>query len=113
MSDISNLRIGFAVTGSFCTFEKAFEQAEILRKSGAELIPIMSKNASIMDTRFGNAIDNIKRLENICGRKVITEIDTAEPIGPKNMTDIMVVCPCTGNTCAKLAMSITDTPVLL
>lgn len=113
MSDLANLRIGFAVTGSFCTFEKAFEQAEILRKSGAELIPIMSKNASSIDTRFGSAYDNMKKLENICGRKVITQIDAAEPIGPKNMTDIMVVCPCTGNTCAKLAMSITDTPVTM
>lgn len=112
MSDLANLRIGFAVTGSFCTFEKAFEQAEILQKSGAELIPVMSYNAAGINTRFGKAEDNIKRLENICSRKVISTIEDAEPIGPKNMTDIMVVCPCTGNTCAKLAMSITDTPVI-
>ncbi len=113
MSDLSNLRIGFAVTGSFCTFEKAFEQAKILKKNGAELIPVMSYNAASINSRFGNAEDNIKRLENICGRRVITTIEDAEPIGPKNMTDIMVVCPCTGNTCAKLAMSITDTPVTM
>ncbi|MBE6845755.1 MAG: dipicolinate synthase subunit B [Ruminococcus sp.] len=113
MNDLANLRIGFAVTGSFCTFEKAFEQAEILRKSGAELIPIMSFNAASIESRFGTAEDNLKRLENICGRKVITSIEAAEPIGPKKMTDIMVVCPCTGNTCAKLAMSITDSPVTM
>ncbi len=113
MSDLANLRIGFAVTGSFCTFEKAFEQAEILQKSGAELIPVMSYNAAGINTRFGKAEDNIKKLENICGRKVISTIEDAEPIGPKNMIDIMVVCPCTGNTCAKLAMSITDTPVTM
>lgn len=113
MNDLANLRIGFAVTGSFCTFEKAFEQAEILRKSGAELIPIMSFNAASIESRFGTAEDNLKRLENICGRKVITTIEAAEPIGPKKMTDIMVVCPCTGNTCAKLAMSITDSPVTM
>ena len=113
MSDLANLKIGFAVTGSFCTFEKAFEQAEILRKNGAELIPVMSYNASSISSRFGKAEDNIKRLENICSRKVITTIEDAEPIGPKNMTDIMVICPCTGNTCAKLAMSITDTPVTM
>lgn len=113
MSDLANLKIGFAVTGSFCTFEKAFEQAEILRKNGAELIPVMSYNAASINSRFGDAKDNVKRLENICSRKVITTIEDAEPIGPKNMTDIMVVCPCTGNTCAKLAMSITDTPVTM
>ena len=113
MTGLENLKIGFAVTGSFCTFEKAFEQAEILRKSGAELIPVMSYNASSISSRFGTAQDNLKRLENICSRKVITTIDGAEPIGPKGMTDIMVVCPCTGNTCAKLAMSITDTPVTM
>ncbi len=113
MSDLSNLRIGFAVTGSFCTFEKAFEQAEQLRKDGAELIPVMSYNASSIDSRFGKAEDNIKRFEDICGHKVIRTIEDAEPIGPKNMTDIMIVCPCTGNTCAKLAMSITDTPVTM
>lgn len=113
MSDLANLRIGFAVTGSFCTFEKSFEQAKILRKNGAELIPVMSYNAATVNSRFGDAIDNLKCLENICERKVITSIEDAEPIGPKNMTDIMVVCPCTGNTCAKLAMSITDTPVTM
>ena len=82
-------------------------------KKGAELIPIMSFNASSIDSRFGKAADNIERFEKICGHKVIKTIEAAEPIGPKNMTDIMVVCPCTGNTCAKLAMSITDTPVTM
>ncbi|MGN1481048.1 flavoprotein [Porcipelethomonas sp.] len=113
MNELSNVKIGFAVTGSFCTFEKAFTQAERLRKSGAELIPIMSYNASSVDSRFGDAEDNIRRLENICGRKVIKTIEGAEPIGPKKMTDIIVVCPCTGNTCAKLASSITDTAVVV
>lgn len=113
MTDLANVKIGFAVTGSFCTFEKAFAQAENLIKSGAELIPVMSHNAASVSSRFGMAEDNMKNLENICGRKVICTIDGAEPIGPKNMTDILVVCPCTGNTCAKLAMSITDTPVTM
>ena len=113
MTDLSNVKIGFAVTGSFCTFEKAFAEAEKLRKAGAELIPVMSYNASSIDSRFGEAVNNIKKLENICGRKVINTIDGAEPIGPQKMTDIIVVCPCTGNTCAKLAMSITDTPVTM
>lgn len=105
---IKGLRIGYAVTGSFCTFGRSFEQAEILRSMGAELIPIMSEHASGISTRFGTAIENIARLEKICGREVITTIGGAEPIGPMNMTDIMVVAPCTSNTAAKLASSICD-----
>ncbi len=108
MAELSELRIGYVMTGSFCTFRYSFEQAEMLVKKGAELVPVMSCNAATISSRFGAAEDNIKTLENICGRKVITSIEEAEPIGPKNMTDIMVVCPCTGNTCAKLASSITD-----
>ena len=107
------LRIGFAMTGSFCTFEKCFKQAEILKNSGAELIPIMSETASGTSTRFGNAEDNIKKFSLICGKEVITSISSAEPIGPKNMTDIMVVAPCTSNTASKLANSITDTAVTM
>ncbi|MCM1228058.1 MAG: dipicolinate synthase subunit B [Clostridium sp.] len=113
MADFSELRIGYAMTGSFCTFKESFSQAELLKKNGADLVPIMSYNASAINSRFGTAEENIKKLENICKRKVITTIDAAEPIGPKNMTDILVVCPCTGNTCAKLAMSITDSPVTM
>lgn len=113
MTDFSDIRIGFVMTGSFCTFKKCFIQADNLKKKGAELIPVMSYNASSIDSRFGTAEDNLKMLENICGRKVITKIEDAEPIGPKNLTDILVVCPCTGNTCAKLAMSITDSPALM
>lgn len=108
MAKLSDIRIGYVMTGSFCTFSHSFTQAERLVKSGAELLPVMSYNASSIDSRFGTAADNLKTLENICGRKVITTIEDAEPIGPKNMADILVVCPCTGNTCAKLASSITD-----
>lgn len=113
MTDFSGLKIGYAVTGSFCTFEKSFNQAEILRKMGAELIPIMSENASSISTRFGSAEDNLKKLENICGCKVINSIADAEPIGPKNLTDIMIVSPCTSNTASKLANSITDSAVTM
>lgn len=113
MADFSDIRIGYVMTGSFCTFKESFKQALALKKCGADLLPIMSYNASSMDTRFGAAKENIKTLEDICGRKVITTIEAAEPIGPKNMTDILAVCPCTGNTCAKLASSITDTPAAM
>ncbi len=103
------LRIGYVMTGSFCTFEKSFEQAERLRSMGAELIPVMSEHAAGISTRFGSAEENVKRLSEICGREVITDIASAEPIGPKDMTDIMAVVPCTSNTAAKLSHSITDT----
>ena len=110
---LKGIRIGYAVTGSFCTFEKSFKQAEILRNMGAELIPVMSECAFSTSTRFGSAGENVRKLEDICGRKVISSISSAEPIGPKNMTDIMVVAPCTSNTASKLANSITDSAVTM
>lgn len=114
MSSIfKGLRIGYAMTGSFCTFSRSFEQAERLRELGAELLPIMSEHASSIDTRFGTAEENVRRLEEICGREVIKTVAGAEPIGPKSMTDIMLVAPCTSNTASKLAGGITDTAVTM
>lgn len=106
-------RIGFCLTGSFCTFAQAFEQAQKLCSAGAELTPIMSFNAYKINTRFGSAADNIKKIEDICGRKVISSIEDAEPIGPKKLFDLIIAAPCTGNTMAKLAAGITDTPVTM
>ena len=105
---LQGIRIGFAVTGSFCTFAQAFSQAEYLSSQGAQLIPIFSENAASISTRFGTAQAHVRRLEEICGRSAILTIEDAEPIGPKNLTDIMAVVPCTANTAAKLALSITD-----
>lgn len=114
MSDVfKGLRIGYAVTASFCTFRRSFEQVEILREYGAELIPIMSEHAASVSTRFGTAEENLAKLRSITGRAVITDIAEAEPIGPKGLTDIMVVAPCTSNTAAKLTASITDTAVTM
>ena len=107
------LRIGYALTGSFCTFSKALAQAEKLAELGAEIIPIMSENAASVSTRFGDAQEDIGTLEKISGKQVIKTISDAEPIGPKSLTDIMVVSPCTSNTAAKLANSITDTAVTM
>jgi dipicolinate synthase subunit B len=104
----SGIRIGYVMTGSYCTFERSFRQAERLIAMGAELLPVMSENAAGISTRFGSGEDNVKRFSDICGKEVITSIDGAEPIGPKNLTDIMVVSPCTSNTAAKLAAGITD-----
>lgn len=109
----NGLKIGFAITGSFCTFEKTFQQARRLREYGAELIPVMSENASSVSTRFGAYNENIQKFEDICQKPVIMNIADAEPIGPKNMTDIMLVAPCTSNTAAKLASSITDGTVTM
>lgn len=116
MSDIdklSGLRVGFAVCGSFCTFAKVFEQLEALVSLGCEVTPIMSHNAYSLDTRFGTAQQHAARLYEITGKTVIHDIPTAEPIGPKKMFDVLVVAPCTGNTLAKLATGIIDTPVCM
>ncbi|MBR4305416.1 MAG: dipicolinate synthase subunit B [Ruminiclostridium sp.] len=109
----SGLRVGFCLTGSFCTFEKALSVMELLKNMGCSIIPIMSYNAACTDTRFGSAESHKERIEKICERGIITTITEAEPIGPKGLTDIMLVAPCTGNTMAKLALSIVDTPVCL
>ncbi len=105
--------IGFCMTGSFCTFKNVIEQLSELKKTGANIIPIMSFNSYNLDTKFGKASEFIKTVEDITGNKIINTIQDAEPIGPKQMTDIIVIIPCTGNTLAKLANGITDTPVLM
>lgn len=109
MNDLTGERIGFVVTGSFCTFSATFAQAAKLREAGAELTPIFSEHAAAMDTRFGKAADRVAELEEICGRPSIRTIAQAEPIGPKDLLDMLVVAPCTANTTAKLAHGITDT----
>ena len=105
--------IGFCMTGSFCTFKNVIEQLSELKKTGANIIPIMSFNSYNLDTKFGKASEFIKTVEDITGNKIINTIQDAEPIGPKQMTDIIVIIPCTGNTLAKLSNGITDTPVLM
>lgn len=110
---LDGIKIGFCMTGSFCTFEKAFAAAEKLKSLGAQLIPVMSYNAAQISTRFGSAEENVRRLEDIAGRKAITTIGEAEPIGPKKLCDIMIVAPCTANTAAKLALGIVDTPAAM
>ena len=110
---MKDLRVGFALTGSFCTFSRAIEQMRRLKDAGCQLLPIMSYHASSIDTRFGKAADFIDQIQKLTGKAVICTIDGAEPIGPKKMTDVMVIAPCTGNTLAKLALGITDTPVVM
>lgn len=104
--------IGFAMCGSFCTFEKAVGQMEALSHSYA-ILPLMSQNAYTTDTRFGKAQDWVRRVEAIAGRPVLHTIVQAEPIGPKGLVDLLAVAPCTGNTLSKIAAGITDTPVTM
>lgn len=116
MSDIDRLvklKVGWAFCGSFCTFAKAFEEVEELAALGCEITPIMSQTAYSTDTRFGTAQQNAARLFEITGKTVLHEIVTTEPVGPKKMFDVLVVAPCTGNTLAKLAVGIIDTPVTM
>ncbi len=110
---MKKLTFGYALTGSFCTFERSVAQMEYIISEGIDILPVMSFNASGIDTRFGKAKDFIERIEFLCGKKVIRTLEDAEPIGPKRMTDLMIVLPCTGNTLAKLASGIYDTPVTL
>lgn len=91
---LKNKKIGFCLTGSFCTFAKTIEQIKVLLKEEAEIIPIMSFSAYNLDTKFGNAKDFINKIEKLTGRKIIHTIQDAEPIGPKKMTDIMIIAPC-------------------
>ena len=105
--------IGFALCGSFCTFEPVLAALTALKRKYETVIPILSPAVAGTDTRFGAAAQFRQRIEAICGREAVTTIAQAEPIGPKKLLDLLVVAPCTGNTLAKLAHGIADTPVTL
>lgn len=106
---MAEARIGFAVTGSFCTFKAVFPQMRRLVEAGYDVTPIMSQNAYETDTRFGRAADWVRMGEEITGKAVIHTIAQAEPIGPKKLLDLLIIAPCTGNTLGKLACGIYDT----
>ena len=107
------MKIGYCLTGSFCTFDKAIKVIEELVNKGHEVTPIMSENAYNTDTRFAKAIDIQNKLIEITGNSIIHTIEKAEPIGPKKMFDVLAVVPCTSNTLAKLANGIVDTTVTM
>ncbi len=113
ISKLSGLRIGAAVCGSFCTFSRVFRVLSELTAAGCDITPIMSDAAYTTDTRFGRAQEHAARLFDITGKTVLHDIATTEPIGPKKMFDVLLVAPCTGNTLAKLAAGIVDTPVCM
>lgn len=113
MVDLMQARVGCAMTGSFCTFGKVFEAWRALRATGAEMLPIMSFNAATVDTRFCSAREARAAFQEITGRAPLATLSEVEPIGPKKLLDALVIAPCTGNTLAKLANGISDTPVTL
>ncbi len=111
--NLEKVKIGYAFTGSFCTFRKSIEALKKIIDKGAIVTPIMSFNSYYMDTKFGKSDDFIKEIEEITGNSIIHTIQDAEPIGPKRMFDILVVAPCSGNTISKLANDIIDTPATM
>lgn len=99
---LKGIKVGFCLTGSFCTFQKTIEQIKKLVKKEAIVIPIMSYSAYNLDTKFGKAQDFINQIEEITGNKIIHTIQDAEPIGPKKMTDIMIIAPCSRKYTCKI-----------
>jgi len=106
-------KLGMCITGSFCTFERVYEQVKRLVALGADITPILSVQAATTDTRFGNAAQWRSRWEALTGHEALTTLPQVEPIGPKGYFDALVVAPCTGATLGKLANGISDTPVTL
>lgn len=104
--------IGWGFCGSFCTMKNAISKMEILAKKH-EILPIFSYSVQNTVTRFGTPEEFTLRVERACDRKVLCSIETCEPIGPKNLLSALIIAPCTGNTLAKIAQGITDTPVTM
>ncbi len=105
--------IGYGLTGSHCTFSEVMPEIQRLVDDGANVVPIISNSVKFTDTRFGKTVDWQKQIREITGNEIISTIVDAEPIGPKNLLDLMVIAPATGNTVSKLANAITDSPVLM
>lgn len=103
--------IGFAMTGSFCTFAPVLTELKHLTETFSNVIPILSEISGSIDTRFGRAEDHIERITALCGRRPLRTIQEVEPIGPKGMLDLLIIAPCTGNTLSKMALGITDSTV--
>jgi len=106
------MKIGFALTGSYCTYSQVIPMMELLSRD-YDLVPILSASAYSTDSRFGSAKEHIQLVEEICGHPPLHTISEVEPIGPKKQFDALIIAPCTGNTLAKLAHSIADTPVTM
>lgn len=105
--------VGFALCGSFCTHARAVEALEQVKARFARVVPIVSETVAATDTRFGAAHDLMREVERICDHRVIATVKGAEPIGPQKLLDLLIICPCTGNTLGKLAAGVTDSSVTM
>ena len=105
--------VGFALCGSFCTHARAMEALEQVKARFARVVPIVSETVAATDTRFGAAHDLMREVERICDHRVIATVKGAEPIGPQKLLDLLIICPCTGNTLGKLAAGVTDSSVTM
>ncbi|MCL6612391.1 MAG: dipicolinate synthase subunit B [Peptococcaceae bacterium] len=110
---LKGIRVGFALTGSHCTLEEIIPVIEAVKNEGADIYPVVSYSVAQTDTRYGTSGKWKSELLRVTGREAISTIVDAEPVGPEKLFDVMVIAPCTGNTLAKLANAITDTPVLM
>ena len=110
---MEQITVGFAFCGSFCTLSQAMTALEAVKARCGRVVPIVSETVADNDTRFGNAHDFMREMERICDARVIRTVKDAEPIGPRKLLDALVICPCTGNTLAKLAHGVADTSVTL
>lgn len=110
---MKGIKTGFAITGSFCTFDVVLKELKKLCETGADVMPILSYNTATTDTRFMKCEDLKSRVKEMTGRAPVETIVDAEPIGPKKLLDLLIVAPCTGNTMAKIASGVTDTPVTM
>lgn len=105
--------VGFALTGSHCTFAEVMPQIQRFVDAGARVVPIVSNTILTTDTRFGTSENWQKQLKEITGNDIIASIVDAEPLGPSKLLDVLVIAPCTGNTTSKLANALTESPVLM
>ncbi|RPF55943.1 dipicolinate synthase subunit B [Aquisalibacillus elongatus] len=111
--DLKGKRIGFGLTGSHCTYDETFPQMQRLVELGAEVVPIVSYTVQSTDTKFGEAASHLDRIKDITQKNLISSIPEAEPLGPKEPLDCMVIAPMTGNSLSKFANALTDSPVLM
>ncbi len=111
--NLQNKRIGFGITGSHCTYDQVVPQIDKLVGLGAEVVPVVTFTVQNTNTKFGNGADWVEKVEEITGRKVIDSMVAAEPLGPKEPLDCMVISPLTGNSMSKFANALTDSPVLM
>lgn len=106
-------RIGLGITASHCTYEDVVPKITQLREAGATVVPIITPSVLHAATRFGTGEEWIAKIEELSGEKVVSSIAEAEPFGPSNPLDCMVIAPMTGNSISKFANAATDSAVLM